>query len=150
VCCLEGHLALALEPAALELVRQGTGRHTAHRNGRFRRPGGGRPLTLSAAKGISPRSESEELFLERRSTATLRVGLRPRSSEQGREMLNVRPGWLRKLPQSKPFPGRERAGNAVIRTRDARDAHLEPFRVERNAAELAASLVQPGLPMPST
>jgi hypothetical protein len=104
---------------------------------------------LSEFQCLPPGREREQLFLERGAPAPLGVSLRLCACERGRKVLHVGAGGLSELPQAQPVPRCERARDAVVRLRDAGDADLEPSRVERNPAELAAGRLQDCEPKPS-
>ena len=83
-------------------------------------------------------------MLEDGASPALRIGDRTRMPERCGEMLDVRARGVREPVQPKLFPGGQGALDAVIGTRKTGHADLEPSRVERNPAELAASVVQEG------
>jgi hypothetical protein len=88
----------------------------------------------------------EYLLLEHRPPTALGIGRRSRPREGGGELVDVRPRRLSQAFEPETFPRGQGATHAVIETRNARHANLEPSGVERNATQLAASLVQPSAP----
>jgi hypothetical protein len=85
----------------------------------------------------------EYLLLEHGPPTALGIGRRSRPREGGGELVDVRAGRLSEAFEPEPISRGQGAPHAVIETRKARHPNLEPSRVERNATELAASLVQP-------
>lgn len=132
----------ALEPSAPELLRQRAGNDPSGGYGGLGRLGGCRPLLLATAQRVASLRDSEHLLLERRPPAALGIGRCSRPCKREGELVDVRPRRLGKAFDPEPLARGQGARHAVIETRKARHADLEPSRLEPNAAELAASLVQ--------
>jgi hypothetical protein len=135
----------ALEPSAPELFRQRARNASPGRDGGLVRFLSCRSLRLAPAQRLAL-LHFEHLFLKNGPPAALGIGYRSRPRERGGELVDVCPRRLSEAFEQETFPRGQGATHAVIETRKARHANLEPSRVERNATELAASLVQPSAP----